>query len=150
MLPAQTRPSHTCWVFLAELLTNSPLPINCYLCPRLPHASKIHPKQQCTARVHYPIKLAKLAKWREGSRKNPPTFTHNSGSAKASSRPRAPSSSPSQPRAESRCHFVHLMLVKHGSSTVQPRRGRRADFARFLRRTGREASSRFWGMMEGG
>lgn len=137
MLPAQTRPSHTCWVFLAELLTNSPLPINCYLCPRLPHASEIQGSNaRLYPRVHYPIKLAILAKWSQGSRKNLPTFTHNSGSAKASPRPRAPSSSTSQPRAESRCHFVHLMLVKHGSPTVQPRRGRRADFARFLRKEG--------------
>ena len=53
--------------FLAELLTNSPLPINCYLCPRLPHASEIQGSNaRLYPRVHYPIKLAKLAKWREG------------------------------------------------------------------------------------
>ena len=123
MLPAQTRPSHTCWVFLAELLTNSPLPINCYLCPRLPYASEIHPRQQCMAVPSSALsyKTGETSEMEGRSRKNLPTFAHNSGSAKASSRPRAPSSSPSQPRAESRCHFVHLMLVKHGSSTVQPR-----------------------------
>ena len=123
MLLAQTRPSHTCWVFLAELLTNSPLPINCYLCPRLPYASEIHPRQQCMAVPSSALsyKTGETSEMEGGSRKNLPTFAHNSGSAKASSRPRAPSSSPSQPRAESRCHFVHLMLVKHGSSTVQPR-----------------------------
>ena len=123
MLLAQTRPSHTCWVFLAELLTNSPLPINCYLCPRLPYASEIHPRQQCMAVPSSALsyKTGETSEMEGRSRKNLPTFAHNSGSAKASSRPRAPSSSPSQPRAESRCHFVHLMLVKHGSSTVQPR-----------------------------